>query len=165
MFKKIRGYNYEVSDTGEVRNMKTERILKNYSYEKDSYLQVNLCKNGKVKNCYVHRLVLETFVGTCPEGMEACHNNGNAGDNRVKNLRWDTRKNNIKDSIDQGTRFIQRGSKHSMSKLTEEQVREIRAKYIRYNRDVNTYTLAKEYGVSNQEISNIVNNKRWKSIK
>ena len=36
----------------------------------------------------IHRLVLETFVGACPEGMEAQHWNDNRGDNRLENLRW-----------------------------------------------------------------------------
>jgi hypothetical protein len=38
----------------------------------------------------VHRLVLETFVGACPPGMEACHWDDNASNNRLENLRWDT---------------------------------------------------------------------------
>lgn len=52
----------------------------------------------------IHRLVLETFVGPCPEGMEACHNNGNPADNRVENLRWDTHIANMADQRVHGTR-------------------------------------------------------------
>jgi hypothetical protein len=48
---------------------------------------------------YVHRLVLETFAGPNPDGMECCHNDGNASNNRLDNLRWDTRKANIHDAI------------------------------------------------------------------
>lgn len=164
MFKKIKGYDYEVSDEGEVRNMKTGRILKP-NVCRNGYLQINPCKDGKVKNYYVHRIVLEAFVGPCPKGMEACHNNGNTKDNRVTNLRWDTPKNNTKDSINQGTFSIQRGSKNGLAKLTEEQVREIRAKYVYKSKDNNTCTLAKEFGVSQSEIDKIINNKLWKHIK
>ena len=53
-------------------------------------LYVSLHKNGKRNNLYVHRLVLITFVGPCPEGMECCHKDDNPLNNRLENLRWDT---------------------------------------------------------------------------
>ncbi len=52
---------------------------------------------------FAHRAVLLAFVGPCPEGMEACHNNGDPLDNRVENLRWDTRSNNTLDKVAHGT--------------------------------------------------------------
>lgn len=54
-------------------------------------------------NRYVCHLVLEAFVGPCPEGLECCHNNGNCHDNRLDNLRWDTRQANIVDRDHHGT--------------------------------------------------------------
>lgn len=38
----------------------------------------------------VHRLVLETFVGPCPEGKTCDHINRVRDDNRIENLRWAT---------------------------------------------------------------------------
>lgn len=38
----------------------------------------------------VHRLVLETFVGPCPEGKTCDHINRIHNDNRLDNLRWVT---------------------------------------------------------------------------
>jgi hypothetical protein len=53
---------------------------------------------------YVHTLVLETFVGPRPEGMQACHDPDRDGmNNRLDNLRWDTPKANQQDSIRHGT--------------------------------------------------------------
>jgi hypothetical protein len=43
------------------------------------------------------------FVGPAPEGMEGCHYNGDPTDNRLENLRWDTRKANVADAIRHGT--------------------------------------------------------------
>lgn len=56
----------------------------------NGYPSVVLHKDGQRYDFFVHRLVLETFVGPCPVGMESCHNNGDKNDNRVENLRWDT---------------------------------------------------------------------------
>ena len=50
----------------------------------------------------VHQLVMLAFIGPCPKGMEVCHNNGNPADNRLENLRYDTRTNNILDKYRQG---------------------------------------------------------------
>lgn len=59
--------------------------------------------DGKPVLRRVHRLVLEAFVGPCPPGMEGCHNNGDPTDNRLANLRWDTRRSNVLDSVRHGT--------------------------------------------------------------
>ena len=48
---------YEVSNTGFVRNKKTKRVLKGYLNRPGGYLKVNI--NGQ--RLYVHRLVFETF--------------------------------------------------------------------------------------------------------
>ncbi|ART69929.1 hypothetical protein BTO20_16305 [Mycobacterium dioxanotrophicus] len=51
----------------------------------------------------VHQIVMLAFVGPCPDGMEVCHNNGDASDNRLVNLRYDTHKGNEQDKIRHGT--------------------------------------------------------------
>ncbi len=50
----------------------------------------------------IHRIVLEAFKGPCPEGMEACHNDGIPHHNRPENLRWDTHYNNMQDAKKHG---------------------------------------------------------------
>jgi hypothetical protein len=52
---------------------------------------------------YIHRLVIEAFVGPQPPGMECCHLNGDASDNRPENLRWGTRSDNMRDKVLHGT--------------------------------------------------------------
>jgi hypothetical protein len=47
-------------------------------------------------------LVLEAFVGACPNGMECCHNDDNRSNNGLGNLRWDTHVNNVKDGYKNG---------------------------------------------------------------
>lgn len=55
-----------------------------------------------MKNKYIHRLVLEAFVGPCPDGMKALHADGNKTNNNVKNLRWGTSAENNLDIVKHG---------------------------------------------------------------
>ncbi len=67
------------------------------------YPSVSFRKDGEYHGFLVHRLVLMTFRGPCPEGKEGCHRNGNKWDCRLSNLYWGTREENIADSIRHGT--------------------------------------------------------------
>lgn len=89
------------------------------------YKRVYLYKSTGNKCAFlVHRLVLESFIGPCPEGMETRHLNGKHDDNRLSNLCWGTQKDNYKDKILHGTH--QRGEKNPRTKLINKQVLEIR---------------------------------------
>lgn len=89
------------------------------------HLRCHISVDGKKINLSVHRAVLEAFVGPCPDGMEACHCDGNASNNRIENLRWDTHLSNNGDRKLHGRYSV--GSAHPMAKLSIEQVRLVRA--------------------------------------
>src|SRR4029077_8860290 len=72
----------------------------------------------------IHRLVAELFIGQCPEGMEACHKNGDKNNNRVDNIEWGTHAKNLSDRVAHGTAPF--GSKHGHAILDESKVYEIR---------------------------------------
>jgi hypothetical protein len=82
---------------------------------------------NQYKKRFGHVLVLETFVGPCPPGLECCHGDGNEGNNRLDNLRWDTRQSNIQDKRKHGTLLL--GSSHGNAKLTELDVLDIRTRH------------------------------------
>lgn len=119
-------------------------------------LKVNQTRHTR----YAHQLVLETFIGPRPKGMVTCHNNGNASDNRLENLRWDTQSANIYDSIKHGTYFRCKsiGILNSQAKLTEKQVRVI--KWALHHSVSQTF-LAKAFRISQQSISGIKIGTRW----
>jgi len=144
---------YQVSNFGNVINTTTNKIKSQCINKKDNRPFLALWKNNKCKICRPHRLVLEAFVGKCPEGMEGCHNDGNAFNNHLSNLRWDTPKNNHADKIKHGT--TNRGERCGTAKLTLEQVQAIR-KDDRLQR-----IIAKEYNIAESMISRIKNGKRW----
>lgn len=75
---------------------------------------------------HVHRLVLVAFVGPPPSPLHECaHNDGDPGNNRVENLRWDTRSGNHQDKLAHGTH--NRGEAHPLCTISDETVRKIRA--------------------------------------
>ncbi len=67
------------------------------------YFHVMLYVDTKEYTKLVHRGVLDTFVGPCPEGLWCRHLDGNAKNNRLENLCWDTPQNNQRDKLEHGT--------------------------------------------------------------
>lgn len=85
--------SYEVSSNGDLRNKKTGQIMaKNLAGA--GYVKADLWANGQRKQTTVHRLVAEAFLGPA-EGREVNHKNGNKQDNRVSNLEWCSRSDNV----------------------------------------------------------------------
>lgn len=124
------------------------------------YLKVVLAHGrARRKNCFVHRLVLEAFHGPAPEGLEACHKNGNATDNRASNLRWDTRRANLHDRARHGTDNA--GERHGQARLTEAQAREAKTLHARGNRIA---AIARAYDVSQGAIRALVTGRSWKHL-
>lgn len=103
--------SYEVSDCGGVRSLgrttthgrriKGKRLkpLRHYG----GYLTVNLSRGNKNTSKLIHRLVLDAFVGACPLGWQACHNDGKKRNNWLGNLRWDTLSANQRDRYEHKT--------------------------------------------------------------
>lgn len=119
-------------------------------------------RNGKKVSIarYVHRLVLEAFVGPCPAGMECCHEDGDPGNNRLTNLRWDTHAGNMQDAVRHGTmRGKSRpGEAHPMVKLTAEQVAEIR----RLRREGQKLkVIAARFRITTTQVSRIALGQSW----
>jgi hypothetical protein len=86
---------YEVSDKGRVRNTKTDRIKKN-KLSDTGYHRISLFVNKKEKTIYTHRLVATIFLPNLNNYSDVNHKNKNRIDNRLENLEWSTRSQNIK---------------------------------------------------------------------
>ena len=153
--------DYMVSDDGYVFD-----IIKNrYVQPSQGKFQVWLKKGSTFRTASRGRLVLEAFVGPCPDGMECCHWDDNKDNNKLENLRWGTDKNNADDRVRNGRGFLgnhcKKGNDNAHSILNEEQVREAR---ILRKQDRKTWTwkqLADRYGVNLHCVRLAVIGKNW----
>lgn len=92
----------------------------------------------------VAHLVLKTFVGECPEGMECCHEDGNRLNSRLTNLRWDTHQSNVLDAIRHGTHVSNSGAKNGRAKLSNDEALQL---YDRSHAGESIRKLGQEYGL------------------
>jgi len=174
IWKDIKGYEgiYQVSNLGRIKSLEREipwnrwpgfRVILNEKILKPGlcrgYSRVTLSKNKQKNEFQVHRLVLEAFVEPCQDGLEANHKNFDRSDNRVENLEWVTRSENIKHSFRYG-RNNQKGSKNGYAKLEEKDVLKIRE----FGKGVKQRILAEMFSVTQCHISDIINRKIWTHI-
>jgi uncharacterized protein (UPF0248 family) len=117
----------------------------------------SLAINGK--QIPTHRLSYEYFVGPIPEGMCVCHTCDTPLCLNFNHLWLGTKKDNMRDCVNKDRNYHSRGEKHPKHKLTEEQVKEIRASTLK------RCELGQMYGVAKSTIKDIKNGKNWSWLK
>lgn len=164
--KDIPGYpNYFVTDEGDVysrdyRRYGTIQKLKP-GLGKRGYLLVSLWNDGKAKTFTIHRLVANAFIPNPDDLPQINHEDFIKINNNVDNLEWCNNSYNHIHSFKCG-RIPIKGEGHGSHKLTEQEVIEIRFRYIKGI--VGAYLLAEEYDVVPTTIYDIVKNQTWKHI-
>jgi hypothetical protein len=154
--------NYEVSNSGLIRNKKTNKILKQQSNQQNQ-LTVLLSDNGLDKRILVSRLVGISFVKNLKPNKYnvVMHRDDNPANNHTSNLMWGTQKMNMHDMINKG---------RSKRIITDEQILFIRNNHYRlinqYDKKpigkYSTMELANMFNVSKSAILPIIQNKRYK---
>lgn len=102
-WRDIKGYEglYQVSNMGRVKSLprKTPAGIRGGGILKHDlchgYLRITLCKNGKIKHFFIHRLVAEAFLDNPDNLPQVNHINEDKTDNRVENLEWCTQEYNL----------------------------------------------------------------------
>ena len=129
------------------------------------YGTMNLIVDGQHVKRMVHEVMLERTVGPRPPGLWACHSCGRGMDGCVnpRHLRWDTRSANEQEKLQHGT--DNRGTRHGLAKLTEDEVREIRRLYQgradRWSTRPSQREIAEQFGVHQVQVSRILLRKDW----
>jgi hypothetical protein len=176
IWKDIEGYEgfYQVSNCGNVKSLERivnsryksgrlvkEKILKGRK-NRWGYVKIGLNKGSCSHYKTIHRLVAQAFIPNPENKPETNHKNGVKIDNRVENLEWVTKSENAKHAFEIGLRNMLSGENSWNSKLTNDQVREIRSKYV-YGKVSITY-LAKIYNAGKSTIHHIIERSTWKTI-
>jgi hypothetical protein len=124
------------------------------------YFRVTLTRDGNHRQFFVHVLVLETFVGPRPPGMQACHfPDRDTKNNHLTNLRWDTPENNAADKMSHGT--VPQGEAVVTAKLTDDDI----PKILRLlEAGVAMHRIAYGFDVSARQIFAISKGHSWKQL-
>lgn len=155
-WKPVVGFpNYEVSNLGRVRNRNGYVLKLKFDRRCDYYLAC-LSAYPKVHERAVHQLVMHAFVGPQAKGIEVRHLNGIATDNRVTNLAYGTKADNMQDAIRHGTFPVL--EQRPGSKLTRAQAIEI------YTSSEKTSVLERRYGIGKGVVRQIKTGETWRSV-
>lgn len=112
----IKGYEgiYEISDTGQVKNLRSDPKNRTYpgkilnpGLTGSGYPFVLLSVAGITENKMIHRLVAEAFIPNPDNLPEVNHKDGDKINNRVDNLEWCSRSHNLRHAVDNGLRYNQ----------------------------------------------------------
>lgn len=160
---------YEVSDEGKVRSV--DRVIERRGRpaqlkgkelkllnQNQGYWAVGL--RGK-RRCLVHSLVMEAFIGPRPEGMDINHKNGNKQDNRLENLEYCSRSQNMAHAVRTGLMPpppLKRGTSQHLARLNEEKVRHVRQWH---SEGGGIAQIARHYDVGESTVRNIIRRNSW----
>lgn len=121
------------------------------------YLEVAIVGLGRI---YLHKLVALAFIPNIQNKPCCNHKDGNKLNNHFSNLEWVTPKENVQHAVATGL-MNNKGSRHGLSKLTEEDIPKIRALL---KQNIPQAKIAKMFNVGQTTISHINLDRRWKHV-
>ncbi len=168
IWRTIVGYEgyYQVSNFGRVKSLtRKNHVGRTYNtrlmgeIDLNGYKAVALCKLGCRKVWLIHRLVATHFIENANNLPDVNHLNCIKSDNKTSNLEWTTEKNNTRHAINNGKMDHIFGENNWISKLTLDDVKEIRKLYLtgKYSYE----EIAKMFGVQKSNVRRIVINDYW----
>ncbi len=120
------------------------------SIDKQGYERFSVSIKNKVKNFLVHRILAECYLENPSNKPEVNHKNGLKNDNRIENLEWATKKENMNHSVKVlGKKF--------QGKISEEDKMFIKTNCIPRHKQYSQSALAKKFNISQAAIRYILN--------
>ncbi len=116
---------------------------------------------GKNINKRAHRLSWEISKGTIPNGLHVLHRCDNPPCVNPEHLYLGTHLDNMRDRLERGwfkRGYAPRGKSNGNSKLTGEQVKEIR----KLSETMTHQSIAEIFHISQSHTTNIINGKSWR---
>lgn len=169
--------SYEVSDHGRVRSVDRVKEYTRRDQYSGNLITVQRQHKGRIlkpgpnssghltvvlgrgNTKMVHVLVLESFIGPCPDGHECCHHDDIPVNNALGNLRWGTRSDNLFDAVRNGRKAV--GEQHQNAKLKGSDIPNIISAT---GRGCIT-RLARELGVNESTIRQVRMGRSWASVR
>lgn len=161
-WRDVPGYEgfYQASSFGRVRRLRTT-VRSKHGSTKTQAEKILSGKPNRVVRMGAHRAVCLAFHGAPPFAeAQVAHADGTRTNNRPDNLRWVSAKENASDRKGHGRDRI--GESSWLSKLTEDQIIDIRSSYSGRRGDL--AVLARRYSVTPNCIFLIVKRRNWKHI-
>lgn len=178
IYRNVQYIDYEISNFGRFRrrtngdsSLSWAGKILTLNPDRSGYLKASLYVGTEKKHIKpnIHSLVAEAFIGPVDfknTGMTVNHKDGDKLNNHVDNLEIISWGDNCRHAWEAGLMNPEsrRGVGNGRSKLTADQVLEIRLKYDDPEYDTSHQRLADDYGVHKGTIADIINRKIWKHI-
>lgn len=120
-------------------------------------------KIGKVVRT-AQSVALELHTGVRLKGLEAMHFCDNPPCCNPHHLSWGTRVQNQAQKVERGRAHRMVGEEHPMAVLTEDQVREIRRRYIPRHPVHGAAAMARKFGTTVGPIQAVTQGKSWRHV-
>lgn len=174
IWKDVQGYDgkYQISNMGKVKSLPRIALCRNgiiksvpggimVAKVSNGYLIIGL-RDGKKKRFFtVHSLVAKAFIANPQDNRQVNHKNGNKADNRAENLEWVTASENVRHSFRVLNRPKNYGRKNGSCRLTEDNVRFIRAHYIPGHPIFGQSAMARQFSVTQYAVRSVITGHCW----
>lgn len=110
VWKDVAGYEnlYRVSNMGRIASIRYGFKVMALVRNPTGYLQIGFRVNNKITRKLVHVIVADAFLEKCENCTQVDHINNVKYDNRVENLKWISRSDNMKNNYSRGTTTIEK---------------------------------------------------------
>ena len=164
--KDVIGYEelFSITEDGQIWSKRSSRFLKlNILNGYLAHVTKIGGREGKNVVLKAHRLVAKAYVSNPENKPYVNHKDGDKLNNHVDNLEWCTARENTQHAHDTGLAKALSGTENVNSKLSEEDVRYIRANYRPRDKEFGTRGLGIKFNIAQSTISKIINNKTYKN--